>query len=199
MPIDPHVQQSNAAHESVKLEVAQLSYIALLQTGRMISHYSNGFLAFSGATALMLMAVAKESNSPFLSPTSVKISLCLLVISSVLGIMQHHAATRVAIDLEIFLSLRGKHGVFRILTDVPDAPATEGAGNMIPEQLLAEAMQSLKQSIPAPLLGGPAKNTMPHDPLSSYKRSAKLYYRQSVFAAAQILTYVLFVLFMVFR
>jgi hypothetical protein len=189
-------QPSNSEYDALRLDLARLSFIALLQTGRMTARLSNGLLALTGVSALLLILNANNEASHFLTVSSVKVSLILLMISTMFGVLQHYAATRIMLDLEIFLSLRGKLGPLRDQGTV----AGDASGNVqVSEQVLAAAVQSLKESSPAFLIAQSIDDKAKSDPLHSYKQSAKLYYRQAMYTVSQIAGYLGFILFMVSR
>jgi hypothetical protein len=111
--------------------------------------------------------------------------IACLSVSILFGLLQQYFTLRVAIDVRIFRYLQHQAEAWRIHFEQDVEPGER----LVPETILANAIQSIKSASPSFLSGQTRVDCPEQDPLDPYRRTARLYYRQILFAILQIVIF----------
>lgn len=167
------------------LEIARASFLSLFESGSRVDLLSTVTLVFTVLTAIGLIAMEAWRRDLWPSQHQDWAIMGCLSISVLFGLLQQYSALRVAIDVRIFRHLQHQAEVWSARSE----QQLERGEPLVPEAILASAIQSIKTTAPSILAGQIHTNSAEHDPLDPYRRTAHLYYRQIFFTIFQIVLF----------
>jgi hypothetical protein len=167
------------------LEIARVSFLSLFESGSRVNLLSTATLLLTVLTAVGMVAMEGWRRDLWPSQYQDWAIMGCLSISVLFGLLQQYSALRVAIDVRIFRHLQHQVEVWSARSE----QQLERGERLVPEAILASAIQSIKSTAPSILAGQTHSNSAEHDPLDPYRRTARVYYRQILFAIFQIVLF----------